>query len=787
MESRSHRKVIIVGGSVAGLSLANMLEKLGIDFVLLESYDNIAPQVGASIGLLANGLRILDQLGCYDELCKHAPDSLQSATLRSEKGVLVHHDGLDRFVRERLGYPFVFMDRQTLLKVLYENLKDKSKVYTSKRVMDVHLCSVGVQVVTKDGSVFTGDVLVGADGIHSTVRRQMWNLAAELEPDYFPEGERNNPGMRSQFGCIFGISNPLGKWGGGDTTSVICDGFSYFIVGGPGRRVYWFLFFRLDESQNTNGTRRFSKEDEDEIVKKHWSDLIDDDIIFGQLYSARSISILTALEEVVFTKWHFRRIMTIGDAAHKLHPLGAQGGNSAIETAAAVADGLAKTEWTETGLGQTFKQVTEHRRSRMTKLMERAHLRQQIESLDGRLARVLALYLLPRLGKRRIFDRLYADTAPAGKIESLPCPGRHKQAPFDDELKKRPQSTNRVFYLSIFCFLGFALASSRWCSRVAYSKVDVGYLYSQAYNQTAIQAWPQVRTPIATEDPSPEILLYRLYYAVMMFPVVSLVVSEQFQTGGLWTHLALASCLVLCQRFGFSRIAPFVFILSLFSTRKVAQRLPFERDVRASNEQCLLAVFLGCLLPTTLAASIAAATSWVGAATMISESWPICFVALLHLSRKGLSWSSRDSKDRTTGWIGSYTASWRHELRTAAFVMSSVPHFFAALLSRVTGAVPSQGWLPLPLSVQLVWLGLRNTESGADDRMHGDMAMLAAETTAWLLLRTFMLVQMGILDWTKRRALTAVMAANLVLGPGGAASLLWHWEDSAIDDLLMSI
>lgn len=58
-------KVIITGGSIAGLTLANMLDKLGIDFVLLEAWREIAPQVGASIGLLPNGLRVLDQLGLY--------------------------------------------------------------------------------------------------------------------------------------------------------------------------------------------------------------------------------------------------------------------------------------------------------------------------------------------------------------------------------------------------------------------------------------------------------------------------------------------------------------------------------------------------------------------------------------------------------------------------------------------------------------------------------------------------------------------------------------------------
>jgi 2-polyprenyl-6-methoxyphenol hydroxylase-like FAD-dependent oxidoreductase len=97
-------KVIIVGGSVAGLSLAKMLERAGIDFVVLEAFSIIAPQVGASIGLLGNGMRILDQLGMYDSLSEAAPDFLRSATSRAKSGIIVRHSGLDR----------LFLDRQVL-------------------------------------------------------------------------------------------------------------------------------------------------------------------------------------------------------------------------------------------------------------------------------------------------------------------------------------------------------------------------------------------------------------------------------------------------------------------------------------------------------------------------------------------------------------------------------------------------------------------------------------------------------------------------------------------------
>ena len=61
-------RVIIVGGGVAGLTLAHCLHHNNIDFVVLEGRKEIAPQVGASIVVLPNGARILDQLGVIDHL-----------------------------------------------------------------------------------------------------------------------------------------------------------------------------------------------------------------------------------------------------------------------------------------------------------------------------------------------------------------------------------------------------------------------------------------------------------------------------------------------------------------------------------------------------------------------------------------------------------------------------------------------------------------------------------------------------------------------------------------------
>lgn len=83
-----HVKVLIAGGSIAGLALANMLEKIGINFLVLEKYNSIAPDLGASIGIFPNGFRILDQLGCFDAISKlvEGADGFELLEMKNEFG-----------------------------------------------------------------------------------------------------------------------------------------------------------------------------------------------------------------------------------------------------------------------------------------------------------------------------------------------------------------------------------------------------------------------------------------------------------------------------------------------------------------------------------------------------------------------------------------------------------------------------------------------------------------------------------------------------------------------------
>lgn len=69
-----------------------------------------------------------------------------------------------------MGYPLAFLQRRDLLKVLSDRIPDSSKIHTSKKVSKVDHEDSGVVVHCEDGSQYAGDIVVGADGIHSAVK-----------------------------------------------------------------------------------------------------------------------------------------------------------------------------------------------------------------------------------------------------------------------------------------------------------------------------------------------------------------------------------------------------------------------------------------------------------------------------------------------------------------------------------------------------------------------------------------------------------------------------------------
>ncbi len=90
----------------------------------------------------------------------------------------------------RFGYPFLVMDRHFLLQTLYDNIEDKFRIVPGKKVLKVEHSDEVVSVECKDGSTYTGDLVIGADGVHSIVRQEMWRHMDESGAGLLASTER---------------------------------------------------------------------------------------------------------------------------------------------------------------------------------------------------------------------------------------------------------------------------------------------------------------------------------------------------------------------------------------------------------------------------------------------------------------------------------------------------------------------------------------------------------------------------------------------------------------------
>ncbi|OJI96505.1 hypothetical protein ASPVEDRAFT_872267 [Aspergillus versicolor CBS 583.65] len=330
--------VIIVGGSIAGLTLAHCLSKIGVDYVILEKRQQIAPQEGASIGILPHGGRILDQLGLFNAIQRNV-EPLTTAHISYPDG-FTHTNQSPTVIHERFGLPLAFLERRKLLQILYWSLPDTSRVHVGKTVVAVdHIWGdSGMAVRTRDGATFYGDIVVGADGVHSRVRREMWRLAEIDLPGSITEQEKD--GMTVDYICIFGISASVPVLRPGEQVASLHDGRSFLIFPGKDGRVFWFLLNKLDRRYTYTSAPRWTAVDIDTIAESFISDHIWNGVNFGGLWERREVTGITNLEENVFSTWHSGRIVCIGDSMHKMAPNTGQGANCAIEDAAALANAI---------------------------------------------------------------------------------------------------------------------------------------------------------------------------------------------------------------------------------------------------------------------------------------------------------------------------------------------------------------------------------------------------------------------------------------------------------------
>ncbi|MCY4428784.1 MAG: FAD-dependent monooxygenase, partial [Rhodospirillales bacterium] len=166
-------KVVIVGAGIGGSALALSLARLGVDYVLLEQAPAFT-EVGAGIQLSPNGVRVLESLGLGDELAGFCTEPDFHKYSLWDTGETVLRTPLMPRVRQAYGYAYYHAHRADLIAALTRAL-DPSRLRLNTRIVAVGQDGSGAWAESGSGERMAGDLLVGADGIHSVVRERAFS------------------------------------------------------------------------------------------------------------------------------------------------------------------------------------------------------------------------------------------------------------------------------------------------------------------------------------------------------------------------------------------------------------------------------------------------------------------------------------------------------------------------------------------------------------------------------------------------------------------------------------
>jgi salicylate hydroxylase len=165
-------QVLIVGAGIGGLAAALALARKGVASVVLEQADELL-EIGAGIQLAPNALRVLDRLGVLDDVLATSVQPtravMRSAVTGNEIGAMDFEDAF----RDAFGYPYVVTHRSDLHGALLAacRVMPSISIHTGQRAVNVEEEGADARVTTEAGDTFTAPLVVGADGLHSVIRR----------------------------------------------------------------------------------------------------------------------------------------------------------------------------------------------------------------------------------------------------------------------------------------------------------------------------------------------------------------------------------------------------------------------------------------------------------------------------------------------------------------------------------------------------------------------------------------------------------------------------------------
>lgn len=313
--ANNSKRVIIAGAGLGGLTLALALVRQGFDVVVLEQAAQLG-EVGAGVQVSANGNRVLHALGLAAPMADIAFTPEHGEMRHWQTGAVLSRRPLGTASLDRYGFPYFHLHRADFHRVLSRavHAAAPNAIRLNQKVTGFRQTADGVTVTTASGEKVTGDLLVGADGIHSTIRAQL--LGQEM-PNFT--------------GCMaWRATVPVENLPKGHVRPVASNW-----LGGGGHFVHYYI--RRGALVNCVGVMECDTwEAESWSAEGRVEDFIQD---FTGWHEDLQILMRAAthcfrwglFDRDPFPQWSDGRVTLLGDACHPMLPFMAQGAVMAIE------------------------------------------------------------------------------------------------------------------------------------------------------------------------------------------------------------------------------------------------------------------------------------------------------------------------------------------------------------------------------------------------------------------------------------------------------------------------
>lgn len=338
-------KVAIVGGGYGGAAAAIALASIGADNVHVYEQAHEIRQVGAGIGLRPQTVELFRQWGIFDAIAAvSSPSDYLEIRTADGRHVLAREEwpGINDYAQPNQTR---IIHRGDFIAGLLGALPQEM-VHIGRKVTGITDHGNHVTLAFESGETVTADLVIGADGIRSVVRRQLF---CDSQPVF--SGEHAYRAVISADGAY----------------GLVTDDNPRFYMGRSGTIAYTLpLRHRGQLSYDITAPSR------DDV----WAPVITNDYLVSLLdgFDERIVKIASDLDIAQVTSrsvydidpvdvWHTDSVTILGDAAHAMLHHQGQGANSAIQDAAGLADALAKAASVAEALAlyqATRKHVTDH-------------------------------------------------------------------------------------------------------------------------------------------------------------------------------------------------------------------------------------------------------------------------------------------------------------------------------------------------------------------------------------------------------------------------------------------